>query len=662
MLVPMSRVRVVGLKEYFAEMIEFLQEFGRIHFEDITPQIESGELPIGGMVLFERSAREREVLVEQMQQSRAILKGLFGDADIRPETDQGFDQMIRIDNKELIERAREVLLELGDPAAALVAKHEALSAELSELQRYEPLLGTVEPIVSQLLESHHGHEAVALMVEKRFEPLFGEFREALAEMTDGAAELVVHEVSDETLAAVAAFPKQYSTTVHTFLTGENVNQLTMPADYMDEPLPDALNRMRIRIEALPGLIESAEAEIAAFGRLHRDRLANMRNAIADRISQLDVIESFGETRYTFVISGFLPEDDLPELRAVLEERWGKDVILEECMVQPADYPEVPVKMENSKRWRPFEAALGIWGLPKYGSIDPTRILAYSFPFIFGMIVGDAGYGLTLLLIVLFLKWRFPDSKGAQIFAGFMLPTALMTILVGIFYWEFFGDMAILYIPGLRDVTPIQFGDSFSIPFIRTHLLTTFLMMAIAAGVIHVSIGLVLGVINARKMGDKGHARMRAGILTVVGGALAIALIALMPQLTAGLSPVAAAVVQYLGYLILLVGFVLTIWGGGIMGAIETIETVANMASYIRIMAVGLVGALLADATNKLMFVTMPNAGGVIIGLILHILNFAIILFSPSIHALRLNFLEFFGKFFERGDVEYRPFVRSAEKG
>lgn len=662
MLVPMSRVRVVGLKEYFAEMIEFLQEFGRIHFEDITPQIESGELPIGGMKLFERSSQEREVLVEQLQQTRAILKGLFDDAEIRPETDQGFDQMIRIENSELIERAREVLLELGDPAAALVAKLEALEAELAELQRYEPLLETVEPIVTRLLEDGNDRDAVALIVEKRFEPVFDEFRAALEGMTDGQAELVVEDASEETLAAVAAFPKRHRAAVHAFLSGENVNQISLPAEYMDEPLPDALDRMRIRIESLPGLVTSAAAEIAAFGRLNRDRLANMRNAITDRIAQLDMIESFGETRYTFVISGFLPEEDLSEFRRVLDERWGDDVVIEECTITMSDYSEVPVKMENSKRWRPFEAALGIWGLPKYGSIDPTRILAYSFPFLFGMIVGDAGYGLTLLLIVLFLKWKFPRNQAAQIFAGFMLPTAIMTIIVGIFYWEFFGDLAILYIPGLRDVQPIHFGESFSIPFIRTHMLTTFLIMAIAAGVIHVSIGLVLGIINAKKVGDKSHGRMRAGILTVVFGALLIGALILMPGITAGMSPVAGAVLKYVAYFVLGIGFVLTIWGGGIMGAIETIETVANMASYIRIMAVGLVGALLADATNQLMFVTMPNIGGIIIGLILHVLNFAIILFSPSIHALRLNFLEFFGKFFERGEVEYRPFVRSSERG
>ena len=75
------------------------------------------------------------------------------------------------------------------------------------------------------------------------------------------------------------------------------------------------------------------------------------------------------------------------------------------------------------------------------------------------------------------------------------------------------------------------------------------------------------------------------------------------------------------------------------------------------MAVGLVGALLADAANELAFVTMPNAGGMIIALMLHILNFAIICFSPSIHALRLTFLEFFGKFWEAGRVAYKPFVR-----
>jgi V/A-type H+-transporting ATPase subunit I len=111
-----------------------------------------------------------------------------------------------------------------------------------------------------------------------------------------------------------------------------------------------------------------------------------------------------------------------------------------------------------------------------------------------------------------------------------------------------------------------------------------------------------------------------------------------------------------------VGFGVALWSSGIMGAIETVEAFAHIASYIRIMAVGLVGAYLADAANGLAFETMPGAVGLIIALILHVLNFVIICFSPTIHALRLNFLEFFNNFWQGGKVTYKPFVNTGKEG
>jgi V/A-type H+-transporting ATPase subunit I len=106
------------------------------------------------------------------------------------------------------------------------------------------------------------------------------------------------------------------------------------------------------------------------------------------------------------------------------------------------------------------------------------------------------------------------------------------------------------------------------------------------------------------------------------------------------------------------GLAFAVKGGGIVGLVESVSSFANVFSYIRIMAVGLAGAMFADAINEL-FVQMGNPIiGLIIAVPLHILNFVIVVFSPSIHALRLNFLEFFNKFYESGGEEYKPFHKS----
>ncbi len=664
MLVEMSHVRLIGLKEHFFDVIDTLHSFGRIHFNDITPKIDSGELPVTAMRLFDRSAREEETIVSQLQRTRAIIKGVFGDADMPAPFEVGENELLKLDNAKLIAEGERLLGDLEPQASAMVSELEDLKKELAELVRYEPLLNKIEPIVSQLTASKQDYDAMALLVERRYRPVFEEFRTVLDRMTNGHSEVVIEDLDDESVAAIVLFEKPYSSAVRSFLTGENINQIKLPQEFESIPLPEALVAMHARIDTLGGVIVAAEEAIARFGEKNLVYLTKLRNACSDRIAQLDIIAMFGETKYTFVITGWVPTADVDELREVVARGWAQSVVVEECEIAPKEFDEVPVAMSNSGRYRPFEAALSIWGLPRYGSIDPTRILAISFPFIFGMIVGDAGYGLLLLLICLFLRKKFPENKAAQVFSGLMIPTSIMTIVFGIFYFEFFGDLAHVYIPVINQLHPIQIGAGFSIPFVRTSkmMLNTFLVMAVGFGVLHVMFGLALGIINGKRGGERSHVIMRSGLLTMSLAAVLLAAVLAIPALTSGLGDVAAALVQYIAYFLLAFGFVTAVWGGGIMGAVETIETVSHMASYIRIMAVGLVGALLADAANELVFVTMPNAAGIVIALMLHVLNFAVILFSPTIHALRLNFLEFFGGFFEQGSKIYKPFVRTGEEG
>jgi len=111
------------------------------------------------------------------------------------------------------------------------------------------------------------------------------------------------------------------------------------------------------------------------------------------------------------------------------------------------------------------------------------------------------------------------------------------------------------------------------------------------------------------------------------------------------------------------GFIFAVRGGGVMGVIETVESVTGMASYIRIMAVGLAGAIFADAVNEIVAGLGNIVLAIFVAVALHSLNFIIAAFSPTIHALRLNFLEFFGKFYETGNQQYKPFTKTGgEKG
>ncbi|MBK5211536.1 MAG: hypothetical protein JJE36_04395 [Coriobacteriia bacterium] len=652
----MSKVYIIGLKKYFLDALEELQTYGKVHLTDLSDGIAKGEMPIESMRLFKTSEEELDELRSLKSRGQILIKNLFGNPGIDSNC-SSLEREEKLSIAALAKQANEYFAAAEPEASGLVQKVEDLSEEQAELLQYEPLLVKIEPTVKKLVGDKDMY-STAIIVEARFRAAANELRDMLEKISEGAATTVVKSLGDEMLGIVVVVDNEHAPIVRQTLSDEHVNHIKLPGTFEELPFSEALRAIHERIEILPEKIDKAQIELALYAENQREKLCETTYGILNCIHQLEAIEQFGETAYTFVIAGYVPSDELPELKKLLEDKWANGVVVDEIPIETKEYSKVPVELENGARFKPFQAALGIWGQPVYGTFDPSFIIAMSFPFIFGMIVGDVGYGLLLLGFCLFFKWKYPKNGVVQAFTGVLAPGGLMAIVFGVFYFEFFGNLASEYIPGLNTLKPIQITSSFSLPFIRTSsdMMMTLLVMAISIGFIEIVAGLIMGVVNHRHMGERKEAIEKSGILVILFAVLAMVTFKFVPVLTSGLSTESAAIVSYLIYFVLAVGFIVSIAGGGIMGAIETMESVSHIASYIRIMAIGLVGALLADAANKLAFVTMPNAAGIFLALILHVLNFAIICFSPSIHALRLTFLEFFGKFLETGKVSYKPFA------
>jgi V/A-type H+-transporting ATPase subunit I len=212
------------------------------------------------------------------------------------------------------------------------------------------------------------------------------------------------------------------------------------------------------------------------------------------------------------------------------------------------------------------------------------------------------------------------------------------------------------------IETIEIGP-LELPFNRVESVQTFMYLAIGVGVIQVTLGLILGVINAVKTKNKHHLYEKGGILTFVVAILIVAVF------TVAASQFGSWAIwgQLLFAVLAFAGFIFAVRGGGVMGVIETLEAFTGMASYIRIMAVGLAGAIFAEAINEIVVEMAQNTAmlvlAVIVAIVLHSLNFIISAFSPAIHAMRLNFLEFFRGFYETGNTQYSPFAKTGgEKG
>jgi V/A-type H+-transporting ATPase subunit I len=652
MLVPMAKVELIGPKSRFVEVVSLLHEQGKLHIEDLTKRIQSGQVPLDRMEIQGDEVRVYDLLDEQIIRVRSILKTLSepeGGIDPGKRTIE-YNRLWQLEPGELGEQIADVIGEVEAKTADLAALHTAAETELALLSRYEPVLGKIQPLAKQIVVTG-AFDSVALLVERRYKVGLEHLEAELDKLTNSQCEIISTDIDENTTAAIVVFARQYAEPVHKFLSMENVNQIRLPQDFQDMPLDMAYDSIRQRRAALPAELDKIRKELADLSDRWYVKLSTARDVLVDRIDEIIAIPKFGRTEYAFMIDGWIPVSDLAELKAELKKHFGADVIVEQIEISEQDFEEAPVALSNPKWAEPYQGLLAFMGSPKYGTYDPTWMLAIFYPLFLGMIVGDIGYGLIMLGVVIWLRMKFKDNAGVQMATSILGPAATSVVLFGFFYGEFFGN--ILGPQFLNVIVPIKTAAGEQIlPFRREHgqLINYYMYSVLFIGLAQVLLGLALGVYNGIRTKHKSHVYEKGGIFTfIIGFIILMGGSILLKQ---------SLIVQAVGGFLLVVGLIYAIRGGKVLGLIESVLALSHIASYLRIMAVGLAGAIFANAVNGIAAKMGNPVLGILVAAPLQALNFVIAAFSPNIHAVRLNFLEFFGNFYETGSKEYSPFHKT----
>ncbi|MGB2031980.1 MAG: V-type ATP synthase subunit I, partial [Candidatus Poseidoniaceae archaeon] len=341
-------------------------------------------------------------------------------------------------------------------------------------------------------------------------------------------------------------------------------------------------------------------------------------------------------------------------------------------------PEPPIAYQNGGAAEPFELVVDLVGRPKYGTFEPTSLIMITLPLLYGLILGDFGYGFVIVLLALWLR-SLPFAKEPM---GKNATTVLLWMGIWCMFWGFvfaegFGfiwDESWSPLEGFyawtKDLTygfkssdigkALGLGHTY-VPFHRADsALTDYVLLSVYVGVFHLFLGFIIGFFNVLK----GHGIVAAFFekgswMMILGGGF-LHIYGFMKgnnELLAGTIP---AFVVVAGVLILIVALAIFEgfgWAGGvIMGPIETFGLLANTLSYLRIMAVGVAGVKIAEISNTMGFASMVDAFSagdyhlvaVFFLLWIGIQAFAIALglLSPTIHAARLHFVEWMGKFYD----------------
>lgn len=367
-----------------------------------------------------------------------------------------------------------------------------------------------------------------------------------------------------------------------------------------------------------------------------------------QIDDQKVRENIFQTQSVFALTGWLTENDMDKVKKILDKY--------PCyytMVQPEEGDDPPIKLKNNKFVEPYEMITEMYSLPTPDGIDPTPVLTPFFILFFGMMLADAGYGLILFLLCFIgLKKLKPDEGFLKNAMNIGVACGLSTIFWGVMYGGYFGNL-------VTQVTESWFGVTVTVPAVFDPLNDpmSVMLLSLILGAIHLFAGMGVKIYMLAKRGHLLDGLMDIGLWYV----LLIGLPMLALPVTAGIGKV-LSIVGAAG-LILTQGrhekniFMKLI--KGVMSLYDITSYLSDVLSYARILALGLAGGVIANVMN--IMGTMPglNIIGVVVFVAIfaigHAFNLAISGLGAYVHTSRLQYVEFFGKFYEAGGRPFKPF-------
>ena len=617
MIIEMSKLRILGPRERLEDVLRVLQDLSLLHLS--APEA----VPLAHPELSPVQERERRHLRDALDNVEQALSALAvgENGSAAPGTVTPADQV----------RWARLAWRTRRETDRLTAQAAALEEERALIMKYQHFFSAFR----SLLESESrwpNAQAYHVLLRGREAGTLPRLRASLAAVIGEEFQLFSQALPSGDLAVLIVVSAQVAGRVERLLAEARVQEIPVPEAYGGKSLSVAIPRMLERLGKIPREMEDIRRRGQELARAHGADLRRARAALHDRLQALAALPLSGVTTRAFVLEGWVPARARHDLERGLRTAFGEDVVVSEVAKEEWESEQAPVVLANPRLLRPFETLVSLMPLPRYGSIDPTPFVAVFFPAFFGLMVGDVGYGLLLAALGLVLHARAKPGTTLRNISEIIGPCALFTIIAGFLFGELFGDLGQRWL-GLR---PLLFD--------RAEALVPFLLLAVAIGAVHVVLGLVLGVVSARRHPRQalGRGVSAAMVVLVIVGLLAA--VGVLPR--GFFSPVVIA---------LLVGFPVLIALEGLVAPIEFLATLGNILSYARIMALGVASVMMAVVANKMVGAIGSVTVGILFALLFHLVNFAIAAFTPTIHALRLHYVEFFGKFFSPGGVRYQPF-------
>jgi len=645
----MTRAIIVGSIESLDVTIECLYELGVLHLIDFSEQDE--EFKIGQPL---KSASDAS---QKLLKLRSMIRSLEID-EHKPET--------KMHVREIKHKVEQGLVTLDVNTSSNSEARQKIQALIrekeSENRALEPLRTFGIPV-----EAYEGYDSVTVFAgicktdpEASLASKLKEFELFKSQRKNDLA-VALFVVNDERSGALKVLSEHgYQETKLPKLKGN-------PADIIERNIAD--------IGDLEKDLRRIEADIAKIRKQFADFIISSEEHLAIEVLKAETPLRIATSANSFVIDGWIPAPNVDDLQTALNSLCCGLAFVE--TVPREEHEEPPVKLKNPKLVRPFEFFMNLVSTPKYDEIDPTLVMFVTFPLFFGFMIGDLGFGLGLVALGVLMRMKlkgYPElyQLGAIIVAGGIIASVFGVFIFG----EAFG---VPFHPpeGSPGERSWEVIGSFPLhPVLdKMHDVKEMLALSIVLGWLHLTLGFAFGFVNHYRHSRK-HAFAKIAWLLILFGLFAETMVfagsatatsdftnstvlAPLPDMMTNLAGIRVSIPAVA---FMVVGVALLPILEGPMALSEVIGLFTNLISYTRLAALAVGKGAMAFAFNTMLFPLMFESGNVVIAILgavtLVVCQLFFVFFlgalSAGIQAIRLNYVEFFLKFFEGGGTDFSP--------
>lgn len=656
-VLQMQRISICALKKNRKAILEKLQSMGVMEVVSILDEDDSFQRmdTVNARSSFDKAAGSADRALEILQIYAPEKKSMLSSLEGKSLVDQERYRQV-IDSKE-------VLLRTANQIQALDKERAEQKSEILKLENSIESLAPWLPLDVPMNYPGTVHTAMlpgTMPGEVSLEEIYNVLAEKAPE-ADGVDVNLISAGADGTYLAVFCLKKD----VHSVEEALRSRGFAKPTQLWAQVPAQAKASMEAEIETRKEKIAEIEKQLVELSS-NRESLRLVADYYRVRADKYEVLGQLPQSERTFFISGYVPKKQVEKVKKSIEGKYDCVIDVEELR----EDEEAPVLLENNRFAESAEGVLKSFGLPAKGEIDPTMIMSIFYVFLFGLMLSDAAYGAIVSIAcgVAILKFPRMESsmrKSLQLFFW----CGLSTLFWGVMFGGYFGDV-------VNVVSRTFFGHEVGIPalwFVPLNDPMKMLIYSMLFGVIHLFTGMgIKGYICLR---DKRYMDFFCDVVLWLVFLIGLLIMLIPSDIFASIAQmkiVFPSAVNALGKWMAILGAVGIVLMSGranknfglriALGAYDLYNVtgwLSDVLSYSRLLALGLATGVIAQVVNQMGSMGGKSVVGVIMFIIVfiigHVFNLAINLLGAYVHTNRLQYVEFFGKFYEGGGREFNPF-------